>query len=103
MSIFKAYDIRGIYGKDITEDVALKLGKSLGTLLKGRKTVCVGYDSRPSSPKLFKKFVSGLTTTGCKVITLGMVPNPFAYFYAWKNKIYGCHITASHNPAKIIY
>lgn len=98
MNIFKAYDIRGIYGEDITDEVASDIGKSLGTLLKGNKDVCVGYDTRPSSVSIFKKFVSGLTSTGCNIISLGMVSNPMAYFYAWNNKIFGCHVTASHNP-----
>jgi phosphomannomutase/phosphoglucomutase len=98
MNIFKAYDIRGIYGEDITDEIALDLGKSLGTFLKGKGNVCIGYDTRPSSINLFKNFVSGLTSTGCNVVSLGMVPNPIAYFFAWKNKIYGCHVTASHNP-----
>jgi len=98
MNIFKAYDIRGIYGKDITDEIALDLGKSLGTFLKGKGDVCVGFDTRPSSINLFNNFVEGLTSTGCRVISLGMVPNPFVYFFALKNKIFGCHITASHNP-----
>lgn len=100
MSIFRAYDIRGIYGKDLTDEIALKLGKALGTFLKGKEDVCVGFDTRPSSPNLFNNFVFGLTSTGCNVISLGMVPNPLAYFFAWKNKIFGCHITASHNPVE---
>lgn len=100
MSIFRAYDIRGIYGKDLTDEIALNLGKALGTFLKGKQDVCVGFDTRPSSPNLFKNFVTGLTSTGCNVISLGMIPNPLAYFFAWKNKIFGCHITASHNPVE---
>jgi phosphomannomutase len=99
MSIFKAYDIRGVYGKDITGEVASKLGRSLGTMLKGKGQVCVGYDTRPSSKPLFQEFTSGLMSTGCDVIDLGLVTNPMTYFYARKNKIFGCHITASHNPS----
>ncbi len=98
MSIFKAYDIRGVYGKDITEDVALNLGKSLGTMLNGKGKICIGYDTRPSSITIFNNFVSGLISTGCSVISLGMIPNPMAYFCSWKKKIFGCHVTASHNP-----
>ncbi|MEM5834595.1 MAG: hypothetical protein QXQ69_01970 [Candidatus Aenigmatarchaeota archaeon] len=98
MGIFRAYDIRGVYGKDLNDEIAFKVGKALGTFLKGRETIAVGYDTRASSPTLFEKFSSGLASTGCKVISLGMVPNPVAYFYAWKNKIFGCIITASHNP-----
>jgi phosphomannomutase/phosphoglucomutase len=98
MSIFRAYDIRGIYKKDITKDVMLKLGKALGTFLKGNKNIAVGYDTRISSKRLFDSFAKGLTSTGCNVINLGMVPNPMVYFYAWKNKTFGVMITASHNP-----
>ena len=100
MSIFRAYDIRGIYGKDLTDEVAFKIGKALGTFLEGREKVCVGYDTRPSSPTLFKNLISGLLSTGCKVVSIGMVPNPVAYFFAWKKKIFGCYVTASHNPVE---
>jgi len=100
MDIFKAYDIRGIYGKNLTDDIALEIGKSLGTFLGGNKDVCIGFDTRSSSPNLFNSLASGLISTGCNVIPLGMVPNPVSYFFAWKNKMYGCYVTASHNPAK---
>ena len=96
MSIFKAYDIRGIYGKELTDEMMNKIGKAVGTFLKGKK-VCVGYDTRKSSKKLFDAFSKGLISTGCKVISLGLVANPMLYFYAWKNKIFGALITASHN------
>jgi len=98
MSIFKAYDIRGIYGDELTDDIMLDIGKALGTFLGGNKTVCVGYDTRKSSKKLFNLFSSGLISTGCNVISLGLVTNPMLYFYAWKNKMFGALITASHNP-----
>jgi phosphomannomutase/phosphoglucomutase len=98
MSIFRAYDIRGIYGKDLTERIILNIGKAIGTFLEGKENVCVGYDTRNSSKKLFNAFSSGLISTGCNVISLGTVANPMLYFYAWKNKMYGALITASHNP-----
>jgi phosphomannomutase/phosphoglucomutase len=97
MNIFKAYDIRGVYGEDLNEEIMLKLGKALGTFIKGKK-ICVGYDTRKSSKKLFEVLSKGLTSTGCDVISLGLVANPMLYFYAWKNKIFGVLITASHNP-----
>jgi phosphomannomutase len=100
MSIFRAYDIRGVYGKDLTNEIALKIGKALGTFLKGKEKVCVGFDTRPSSPVLFENLVAGLVSTGCDVISLGMVPGPVAYFFAWKNEIFGCYISASHNPVE---
>jgi len=98
--IFQAYDIRGIYNKNITDEIAFKIGKALGTFLKGRETVCVGFDTRPSSPNLFNNLISGLLSTGCRVISIGMVPNPIAYFFALKNKTFGCYVTASHNPVE---
>lgn len=98
MSIFKAYDIRGVYGDDLNDGIMRDLGKALGTFLGGDKNVCVGYDTRKSSKKLFEAFSLGLTSTGCNVVSLGLVTNPMLYFYAWKNKMFGALITASHNP-----
>ena len=98
MDIFRAYDIRGVYKQDLSESVLLDLGKALGTFLGGNKNIAVGYDTRISSKRLFDSFAKGLTSTGCNVINLGMVPNPMVYFYAWKNKTFGVMITASHNP-----
>jgi len=98
MSIFRAYDIRGIYGKDLTDEIVLRLGKAVGTFLKGSESICIGYDTRASSKKIFKNFSSGIASTGCEVISLGLVPNPTVYFNAWKNRIFGCMITASHGP-----
>jgi phosphomannomutase / phosphoglucomutase len=96
MSIFEAYDIRGIYGKDLTENVMLNLGKAVGTFIRGKR-ICVGYDTRLSSKKLFEALSKGLMSAGCEVISLGLVATPILYFYAWKNKIFGIMITASHN------
>ncbi|MDI6798407.1 MAG: hypothetical protein QMD12_00175 [Candidatus Aenigmarchaeota archaeon] len=98
MSIFRAYDLRGIYGKDLTDEIALRVGRALGTFLRGSETVCIGFDTRFSSKKIFDCFSSGLVSTGCEVISLGLVPNPIVYFYAWENRIFGCYIGASHNP-----
>jgi phosphomannomutase/phosphoglucomutase len=90
--------LRGIYPDEINDKVAERLGKALGTFLQGRETVCIGYDTRASSKKIFKSFASGLASTGCEVISLGLVPNPLVYFYSWSKKIFGCLITGSHNP-----
>ena len=98
MSIFRAYDIRGVYKKDLDEAKMLRLGMALGTFLGGNKNIAVGYDTRISSKRLFDHFAKGLTSTGCNVINLGMVTSPMVYFYAWKNKMFGASITASHNP-----
>ena len=97
MSIFKSCDIRGVYGKDLTDEIAFKLGRAVGSFIKGKK-ICVAYDSREVSRKFFKRFTKGLIASGSEVISLGMLPNPILYFYAWKKKMFGCIITASHNP-----
>jgi phosphomannomutase len=96
--LFRAYDLRGLYPYEINEKIAERVGKALGTFLEGKESVCVGFDTRSSSRRIFKNFCSGLSSTGCRVISLGLLPNPVVYFYAWKNKIFGCMITASHNP-----
>lgn len=95
--IFRSYDIRGVWDKDLNEEIAEKIGKAFGTFIKG-KEVCVGWDTRKSSPILAKKLIEGLISTGCKVFCGGMIPNPSLYFFCLKNKIFGCYVTASHNP-----
>ena len=95
--IFRAYDIRGIWEKDINEEVGRRIGKAIGTFIDSGN-ICVGFDSRFSSPRLSKSIINGLLSCGCKVFEIGFVPNPVCYFYAWKEKIHGCYITASHNP-----
>jgi phosphomannomutase len=98
MNLFRAYDLRGVYPDEINERIAERVGKALGTFLQGRETVCVGFDTRFSSKRISKSLSSGLISTGCDVISLGLVPSPIVYFHAWKNKTFGCAITASHNP-----
>jgi phosphomannomutase len=98
MSIFRAYDIRGIYGKDLTNKIAFKIGKALGTFLNSKEEVCVAHDTRSGSKKIVKSFCSGLASTGCNVTLLGLIATPILYFHAWKNRIFGSMITASHNP-----
>ncbi len=95
--IFRGYDIRGIYPKEINRKISNKLGKAFGTFLDG-ETVVVGSDTRASSKKILKPFIEGVRSTGCEVIFIGKVPNPAAYYYAFSHKIFGAYITASHNP-----
>jgi len=98
--IFKAYDIRGIIGKDLTEDVAFKIGRAFASFLNCRKVV-VGQDMRPHSKSLFAALVRGLTMQGADVISLGLCSTPMSYF---ANGRLGADasimITASHNPAE---
>ena len=96
-SPFRAYDIRGIYGENLTDDFACKLGYALGKFVKEEK-IAVGRDSRYSSPALAENLIKGLTASGKKVDYVGEVPNPITYFYCWREKISGAYVTASHNP-----
>ena len=99
-SIFKAYDIRGIYGEALTDDLAYKIGRAFATFVKCRKVV-VGRDMRPHSEPLFKALAKGLTEQGADVIDLGLCSTPMSYF---ANGTLGADasimITASHNPGE---
>ena len=95
--IFRAYDIRGVFGKDLTEEVATKIGAAFATFLEGR-TVVVGRDVRISGEKLRDALVSGLISR-CDVTDVGVVPTPLLYFALNRlQKDAGIMVTASHNP-----
>src|SRR3989338_8356799 len=95
--IFKAYDVRGIYGKNLTEDIAYKIGRAFVSFLKC-KEVIVGYDMRVSSPSLSKAFIRGVTDEGADAIDIGMVSTDGLYFASGFLKNAGVMFTASHNP-----
>jgi phosphomannomutase len=100
MSIFKAYDIRGVYGEDITEDIVYRIGRAYVLKFRPRK-VAVGMDGRVSSPSLFKSLVQGIRDEGCDVVDIGLVTTPMMYFSAWNYGIDGgLMVSASHNPPK---
>jgi phosphomannomutase len=97
--IFKAYDIRGIYGEDLTEEISYKIGRAYATFT-GAKKIAVGRDIRPHSEPLFAAFAKGVTEQGCDVIDLGHTSTPMSYFANGSLKLDGSvMITASHNPA----
>lgn len=100
--IFRAYDIRGIYGRDITEAVAEEIGKAFGTYIDGAgKNLVVGRDVRLSGETLERALTTGLLSTGCHVEDIGVVPTPVFYFaVAHYAKDGGVMVTASHNPAE---
>lgn len=99
--IFREYDIRGVYGTDITEDIAYLIGRSFGTKLRelNKDTTLVGYDNRYSSPSLEESLVKGIIECGVNVVRLGLVTTPM-YYYGWDLLDIHCGImvTASHNP-----
>ncbi len=96
--LFGTNGIRGVANKELTPEMAIKIGSAIGTFFKHGKFV-VGYDARTSSPMLAKAVIAGLNATGCNVLFAGMAPTP-ALQYAVKNhKTDGAVIiTASHNP-----
>ena len=99
--IFRAYDIRGIAGKELTEEGIFYIGKAIGTLIlsEGRKSLLTARDGRISGPSLLSSFQEGVLATGCNVTDLGLVPTPLLYFATFKTKIPdGVMLTGSHNP-----
>ena len=99
--IFREYDIRGIVGKDLDDSFAYDLGRAYGTLVKKKygNVVTVGGDVRLSTADLQKNIISGLASTGMRVIDVGRVPTPAQYFSIFHhNADAGIMITGSHNP-----
>jgi len=97
-SIFKACDIRGLYGSQLDEPTAYAAGCAAGSEIDGGAVV-LGGDVRPSTPALKKAVAEGLAAAGCKVLDIGIVPTPVAYFA--KRFLQTDHVvivTASHNP-----
>lgn len=100
-SIFKAYDIRGIVGKTLDENVARKVGQVVGslTLEQDAGPVYVAIDGRDSGPALVEGMIEGISSTGCDVVDIGAVPTGVLYFAAYEfGKGTGVMITGSHNP-----
>jgi len=99
MSIYKACDIRGRFGTELTVSHAARLGAAIGAV-KGPATVLVGGDGRTSTPVLKETLIESLTAAGCQVVDLGLVSTPLFYFARQKLGIEaGVMVTASHNPA----
>jgi phosphomannomutase / phosphoglucomutase len=101
-SIFRAYDIRGIAFEQLSHDVVYGIGQAVATevLAAGDKAIIVGYDARLHSEEFSLCLVEGIISTGCHVISIGLVPTPLMNFSACQHKetSSGIIITASHNP-----
>lgn len=96
-SIFRAYDVRGLYKTEFDEDFAFELGNKLASILKAG-TVVVGRDPRLSSPTLTQAIIGGLKKAGVQVIDLGIVTTPLFYYSAKRAEADGgVMVTASHN------
>jgi phosphomannomutase/phosphoglucomutase len=99
--IFREYDIRGLGETDLTDEVVVKIGKAYGTMVlqKGGKEVVIGNDNRETSPRILNALVSGITSTGLKVILIGEATTPELYFAVnYLGKDGGINVTGSHNP-----
>jgi phosphomannomutase len=103
-TVFKAYDIRGVVGRNIDETFAEHLGRAFGSEARaaGEKAVAVGRDGRRSGPGLAAALIRGLKSTGLDVVDLGAVTTPMLYYVAATRGAHGCssgiQVTGSHNP-----
>ena len=108
--VFKAYDIRGIYGEEIDEDLAWKIGHAGGQFLRSllsgyergqasSNRVVIGRDMRPHSEPLARAMIDGITSSGIGCVDIGLCDTPMVYFAI--NHLAACggiQVTASHNP-----
>ena len=104
MSIYREYDIRGIYEKELNEQSVTRIGYALASKIDG-EYVSVGYDARSHSPILFEYLVAGLNAGGKKVLGMGLVPTPVNYFTNYQEwdgvtPSASVMITGSHNPSE---
>lgn len=98
-TIFRDYDIRGIYPEQINENTFYIIGRAIASYIAGNK-IAAGRDMRLSSPSLFKSLTSGILDQGVNVVDLGMISTEMLYFASGKYDFTGSVIiSASHNPA----
>ncbi|MEX2476275.1 phosphomannomutase/phosphoglucomutase [Marinobacter sp.] len=100
--IFRAYDIRGIVGETLSEEIVAVIGRAIGSEAVERQleSICIGYDGRHSSPALADALAQGIMAAGCNVIQVGAVPTPVLYFATHELQTgSGVMVTGSHNPA----
>ena len=101
LEIFKAYDIRGIVDKTLTEDAVRRIGHALGSeaIARGQREIAVGRDGRLSGPSLAGALADGIRASGVDVVDIGCVPTPLTYFAAHELGTHSCvSVTGSHNP-----
>ncbi len=104
-TIFREYDIRGIFEKELHEKSVKLIGYFFGQKVKGKKVVAIGFDARSHSPQLRDYLASGLNAAGCTVLDMGLVATPVNYFSNYIEHEGGITtdasimITGSHNPS----
>ncbi|HSW98826.1 MAG TPA: phosphomannomutase/phosphoglucomutase [Candidatus Saccharimonadales bacterium] len=99
--IFKAYDVRGKVGTELTADVAGRIGRAMAEWLPAEGAVAVGRDMRPDSEELANAAIKGLLAGGRDVVNIGQVTSDMIYFAVGDGHLAGgVMITASHNPGE---
>jgi phosphomannomutase len=99
VSVFKAYDVRGLAPGELDAELARRIGAATARLL-GARALALGRDARTSSPELAAAVADGMRAQGCDVVELGLVGTPLLYFAVEKLGLDGgIMVTASHNPA----
>lgn len=102
MSIYKAYDIRGVYPKEIDERIARRVGQALVQFLDARRLI-VGRDMRTMAPSVTDALVEGVTSQGSEVVDIGLASTPCVYHAIGTIPCDGgVAVTASHNPKEYI-
>ena len=100
-TIFRAYDIRGVYPNEINEQTAYTIGRSYGSYLQekyNKNTCIVSHDNRLSSETLSQNLIKGITSSGCNIINYNLTTTPMNYYGRYLNQLPGIMVTASHNP-----
>jgi phosphomannomutase len=100
MSMFKAYDIRGVVPAELDSDIAYRIGRAYADVIQPNGAVAVGRDARPSGVVLSEALIDGLNASGVDVVDLGQCGTELVYFAAAEGGLAGgIMVTASHNPA----
>lgn len=102
-SVFRMYDIRGVAFEQVTEGLAYRAGRSLGTRIRraGGTTAAIARDVRKSSPRLAEEAARGLSECGLSVFDLGVAPTPVLYYALHRRGLGGGIVaTGSHNPKR---
>ena len=95
--IFKAYDVRGVYGETLTEEIAYNIGMAFSQFVE-RDRVIVGHDGRNSNINILKYVAAGIVGNNKEVFYIGTVPTDVVYSLSGLMDLPGMIITASHNP-----
>ncbi len=102
LHVFRQNDIRGVAGKDLTDEFVEELGRAMASFYHKNRvdTISLGYDCRLSSPGFKNRLAKGLVESGINVVDIGMGPTPLVYFSLFHLPVGGgVMITGSHNPA----